>query len=666
MVMLFWTWAKLAAAALAFSTRNTHSRARKHQRFRPTSVAMSLTLFIDPSDLDWIPLLFLLAVYGYILYTASNMISDGSELLLLIKSVAGIVGSVVLPVLGAVPDGAIVLFSGLGSDAQKQLSVGVGALAGSTIMLLTVPWLLSLFAGRVDCDKRTGEPVYKKQPPRLLKGGLQSGVLARPTVSTSAMIMLLTSLSFVVIQVPAFVEQCGSASVDSELKCVTHKNVTKWFALIGLIMSAAFFVWNLWKQVGSVLGLCLAFICLVSFCCVIWLCVGVWLWVCFKLTPTWFPPSLFMQMKDSKVGDAKRMEQIQKVLINKDLSVNTLFAHLIEKSLRSSDSLLGRRQDEKELKAILGHMFDMHDVSPKDGQLDKAELRELVHELQGQQMFADKDFDAWYNQLDDDNDGMVSRAEFVSAMRAYIKRGWRRPNVSGDALAAAQRVSAAAATADVGCELTNAADADGGEGKAADMEAGGAVSSHSSHDEDDSDESDVEEAPEDLRDLPEAEKLRRIKIRAATYMLTGTALVLVFSDPMVDVLSALGNKMGVKPFYVSFVLAPLASNASELLASFNYASKKTSKSITISFSALLGAAIMNNTFCLAIFLALVFFKGLVWEFAAETIAIVLVELVMFVIARRRVHRLYHGFLVIALYPISLVVVVVLENVVGLN
>ena len=35
------------------------------------------------------------------------MISDGSELLLLVPSLAGLVGSVVLPVLGAVPDGAI-------------------------------------------------------------------------------------------------------------------------------------------------------------------------------------------------------------------------------------------------------------------------------------------------------------------------------------------------------------------------------------------------------------------------------------------------------------------------------------------------------------------------------------------------------------------------------
>lgn len=61
----------------------------------------------------------------------------------------------VLPILGAVPDGAIVLFSGLGTreKAQKQLSVGVGALAGSTIMLLTLPWAASIYGGRVNINE---------------------------------------------------------------------------------------------------------------------------------------------------------------------------------------------------------------------------------------------------------------------------------------------------------------------------------------------------------------------------------------------------------------------------------------------------------------------------------------------------------------------------------
>jgi len=42
---------------------------------------------------------------------------------ILVYFVTGIVGSIVLPVLGAVPDGAIVLFSGLGSNAQYQVHI---------------------------------------------------------------------------------------------------------------------------------------------------------------------------------------------------------------------------------------------------------------------------------------------------------------------------------------------------------------------------------------------------------------------------------------------------------------------------------------------------------------------------------------------------------------
>ena len=108
------------------------------------------------SEPDWywglIQVLCLMSVYGYILFYASNMLSEGSELLLLVPSLAGVVGSIVLPILGAVPDGAIMLFSGLGPNAQEQLEVGVGTIAGSTIMLLTIPWGLSIYYGSVPID----------------------------------------------------------------------------------------------------------------------------------------------------------------------------------------------------------------------------------------------------------------------------------------------------------------------------------------------------------------------------------------------------------------------------------------------------------------------------------------------------------------------------------
>jgi hypothetical protein len=62
-------------------------------------------LFIDAGSLPddgygLVQLLTLMAVYGYVLFFSSNMIADSSELLLLVPSISGIIGSCVLPVLG--------------------------------------------------------------------------------------------------------------------------------------------------------------------------------------------------------------------------------------------------------------------------------------------------------------------------------------------------------------------------------------------------------------------------------------------------------------------------------------------------------------------------------------------------------------------------------------
>ena len=141
----------------------------------------------------------------------------------------------------------------------------------------------------------------------------------------------------------------------------------------------------------------------------------------------------------------------------------------------------------------------------------------------------------------------------------------------------------------------------------------------------DEEEDEEREVPEDLQDMSPDEQQAAIKMRAFGMMGVGTLLVLIFSDPMVEVMSNVGERMSIPPFYISFVLAPLASNASELLASVSYAKKKTQKTITVALAALEGAACMNNTFCLAIFMALIYFKNLAWAFTAETLAILVIQ-----------------------------------------
>jgi hypothetical protein len=203
-------------------------------------------LFIDVTQLPQtgyglFQILTIAAVYGYILCYASNMISDGSELLLLVPAYAGIVGSIVLPVLGAVPDGCIVLFSGLGPNAQSTLNVGVGALAGSTIMLLTVPWFLSVLGGRVNVDSN-GDARYKS--PKLTNPNEYNlfghGVTVTESTARGSVIMLLSAIPFLVLQIPAmfYVDMTVAKQAMGE---------STW-SLLGFILCLFIFCAYLWYQ----------------------------------------------------------------------------------------------------------------------------------------------------------------------------------------------------------------------------------------------------------------------------------------------------------------------------------------------------------------------------------------------------------------------------------
>jgi len=128
---------------------------------------------------------------------------------------------------------------------------------------------------------------------------------------------------------------------------------------------------------------------------------------------------------------------------------------------------------------------------------------------------------------------------------------------------------------------------------------------------------------------------------------------------MVDVMQEIAVRVHMSPFYVSFILAPLASNASEVISSTYYASKKTSKTISVSFSALEGAAAMNNTFCLSIFMGLIYFRGLAWQYTAETIAIILVQGIMYCMTLKDNLTAIDAFKIMTVFPLSIVMIAAL-------
>jgi len=555
-----------------------------------------------------------MAVYGFILFKASNLISDGSELLLLIPSVAGIVGSVVLPILGAVPDGMIVLFSGLGPDAQEQLSVGVGALAGSTIMLLTIPWFCSLIAGRVSLDEN-GVGAYKSKE-KLVEPKwslLRTGTNVKPGLRISAFIMIITSVSYLLIQGPAFKYSGKKEDSDDSDIASSEINHEHWWALAGFLMSVVMFIGYLVYQVITA----------------------------------------------NRESNKDKIAQVQHDAISKSLmSVSAVFAEQLfsGENVSERSSLMVKKEVKARFESLLREFFNRHDLDG-NGVVDAVEMRGLLADLG--EYPTKEEFDALMQQMDTNHDGTIQYAEFRDSMKSYIKHLYDKDNGVPSPLVVvvpdeSEEPKPTTTTGDVAQRSVNST---GSELQATGEDAAGG---------EEEDEEEEEEIPDDLTHLSPKQQRIRIILRSAWMMGLGVLLVIVFSDPMVDVFSALGTKLNVNSFYVAFVLGPLASNASELVAAINYSRKKTIRTATIGCESLIGAACMNNTFCLSIFLLLIFARKLAWRYSAETLSILFVEVVMLFFAVKRTQRLLYGIFIILLYPLSILLVVFFENVVHWN
>ena len=268
---------------------------------------------------------------------------------------------------------------------------------------------------------------------------------------------------------------------------------------------------------------------------------------------------------------------------------------------------------------------------------------------------SDGDVEVWLKEFDKDGDGLISRAEFCAGMTHWVLeqtknisvhsrrssfdgslRGGRRPELS-----------AARGPAHAGLEplLGSAPEQEAGEGQG------------------EEDESDVEE-DDDEEPMTKSQIIKK----AMLFLAIGMAMVTLFADPMVGAVSSLSKALGLpSPFFASFVLTPFASNASELVSSLYFASKKRKKNISLTYSQVYGAVTMNNTMCLGLFMVVMRAQGLEWTFSSETLTILLVTLLVgYLGASRETFKSRLAVPVLALYPLSIALVCFLDFVVGWN
>uniref|UniRef100_A0A5B7A0T4 EF-hand domain-containing protein n=1 Tax=Davidia involucrata TaxID=16924 RepID=A0A5B7A0T4_DAVIN len=497
--------------------------------------------------------LFLIIVYGYLMYQAATFLSNGSELLLEILG-PGLVGGLLLPILGALPDAMLILVSGLSGStetAQSQVSVGMGLLAGSTVMLLTVIWGTCVLVGK--CDLHESIALDGKDTKGFSLTG--SGVGTDIWTSYAARIMAISVIPFIVVQLPVLFVHSTSG-----------------------------------RHLAVLIALIVSLVLLVSYCL-------------YQVFQPW--------IQSRRLAYAKHKHVISGIL-----------KHLRKRSLGRLLTDEGKPNED-----VIEKLFKMIDVNG-DNYISASELRALIVGIQFEEINFDQDdaVDKLMKDFDLSKDYKLDLREFINGISKWLLEA-RRSGASHES-------------------------------------GHGTIKYLSNFHEQTKREHDLlgDQSDEVVEGV---ENPRWTSFKAVLLLLLGTVIAAAFADPLVDAVDNFSSATGIPTFFISFIALPMATNSSEAVTAIIFASRKKQRTASLTFSELYGAVTMNNLLCLSVFLALVYVRGLTWDFSAEALVILIVCIVMGAFASfRTIFPLWTTSIAFMLYPFSLALVYVLDYVFG--
>ncbi|XP_031265126.1 sodium/calcium exchanger NCL [Pistacia vera] len=498
--------------------------------------------------------LFLILAYGYLMFIAATYLSNGSEMLLEILG-PGVIGGLFLPILGALPDAMLILVSGLSGTketAQSQVSVGMGLLAGSTVMLITVIWGSCVLVGKCDIQGSVAKDGQNTKGFSLTETGVSTDIWT----CYAARIMAISIIPFLVVQIPQLLNSTSGRHLA---------------VLIALIVSV---------------------LMLIAYCL-------------YQVFQPWIQRRRLAYAKHKHV-------------------ISGFLKHLRKHAL---GRLLNDRGEPD--KDVIKKLFDWIDEN-KDGELSRGELKALIIGIKFDEINLDKDdaADKLLEDFDSSHDNQINFDEFYQGISKWlneVNRGKR----SGDPGSRTEKLL-------------------------------GDFHEQTKR------EHDLLGADEQSDEVVEAvENPKWTSIKAALMLLVGTIIAAAFADPLVDAVDNFSDATSIPTFFISFIALPLATNSSESVSAIIFASRKKTRTASLTFSELYGAVTMNNVLCLSVFLALVYVRGLTWDFSAEVLVILIVCVVMGAFGSfRTTFPLWTCSIAYLLYPFSLALVYVLDYVLG--
>ncbi|KAI3974827.1 hypothetical protein MKX01_014480, partial [Papaver californicum] len=135
--------------------------------------------------------------------------------------------------------------SGTKEVAQEQVLVGMGLLAGSTVMLLTLLWGSCIVLGKCDIEDSTA--VDLKDTKRLSLTG--SGVTVDIWTKYASWIMIISVVPFIIVQLPQILHINSGSHLVVLISLIVSVTLLISYCLYQVCCSSMNFIIFFWKHI---------------------------------------------------------------------------------------------------------------------------------------------------------------------------------------------------------------------------------------------------------------------------------------------------------------------------------------------------------------------------------------------------------------------------------
>lgn len=625
--------------------------------------------------------LFLIAVYEYMLFHGECYLASGGEKIFRILG-PGVFGACAFQVLGALPESLILLASGLLNTtevAQEYVSTGVGLLAGTSILLLTLLWGTCVIAGSIQSSKPT---ISNTSSSRLLSWLTEFGVTTDLETSYTARIMGLSVIPFLILQVPKIF-----SSNSGEYLTILSSLVV---SVVSLLIYFFYQIFKPWIQKRRLEYVKYDEALLIILQLVQERALGRILTAegapninaiqrlfeeIDKDGDDYISPSevrqLLLDIKSTgmNINKDSASEELIKVLdLNDDKKITKEeFVHTFTKWLEETKYAMDKRYfTMNSLKRIYQVFHPFVESERKEHEMKRNLISEIVSHLQsdalGNLIKEDGTPDLLtirrlFDGIDRDEDNCISKDELKELMKK-IEIG----KISWDVDEAAEKIVEALDTS--GDQMIDEKEFAEGIVRWS-INTSENVTPVSTRSQDDNNRGTWEEVDKLLEDekTNAVDKSSWAWFKAIMSMVLGAAILSVLAEPLTQSVQNFSEDAGIPSFFVAFVLVPLATNARAATSAITTASRKKSITTSLTFSEIYGGVFMNNVLGCSVLLSLIYARGLTWEFSAEVLVVLITCAIMcLAVSFRSDFPLWTSFMAFLLYPFSLFLVYVFNDV----